>query len=58
MLYAILVSEDNALLMGSLLFFSILSLVMFVTRKIDWYEVTDNLSSQAVLKKEEARTEN
>ncbi|MDH5600193.1 MAG: cell envelope integrity protein CreD [Gammaproteobacteria bacterium] len=56
MLYAILVSEDNALLMGSLLFFSILSLVMFVTRKIDWYEVTNKLSNQAVLKKEEVKT--
>lgn len=50
MLYAILVSEDNALLMGSLLFFTILSLVMFVTRKLDWYLVTDKLANQAVLK--------
>lgn len=52
MLYAILISEDNALLMGSLLFFTILSLVMFVTRKLDWYQVTDKLANQAVLKKE------
>ena len=52
MLYAILVSEDNALLMGSLLFFSILSLVMFVTRKLDWYEVTDKLTNQSILKTE------
>jgi len=43
MLYAILVSEDNALLMGSLLFFTILSLVMTVTRKLDWYQVTEKL---------------
>lgn len=52
MLYAILISEDNALLMGSLLFFAILTLVMYVTRKLDWYEVTDKLSNQAVLKAE------
>lgn len=50
MLYAILVSEDNALLMGSLLIFAILSLVMYVTRKLDWYDVTDKLAKQAVLK--------
>ena len=47
MLYAILVSEDNALLMGSLLFFAILSLVMFVTRKLDWYQVTERLASRS-----------
>lgn len=58
MLYAILVSEDNALLMGSILFFSILSLVMFVTRKIDWYEVTDKISNQTVLKQDENQTKN
>lgn len=52
MLYAILISEDNALLMGSLLFFAILSLVMIVTRKLDWYEVTDKLANQTVLKAE------
>lgn len=52
MLYAILVSEDNALLMGSLLFFTILSLVMFVTRKLDWYRVTDKLATQAVSRDE------
>ncbi|MDH5184156.1 MAG: cell envelope integrity protein CreD [Gammaproteobacteria bacterium] len=52
MLYAILISEDNALLMGSLLFFTILSLVMLVTRKLDWYQVTDKLANQAVVKKE------
>ncbi|UWX04800.1 cell envelope integrity protein CreD [Pseudoxanthomonas sp. NC8] len=37
-LYSLLVSEDNALLMGSLLLFGILAVVMLVTRRIDWYE--------------------
>lgn len=37
MLYAILMSEDNALLMGSLLLFVALAAVMLVTRRIDWY---------------------
>ena len=37
-LYSLLVSEDNALLMGSLLLFGILAAVMGITRRIDWYE--------------------
>lgn len=37
-LYSLLVSEDNALLMGSLLLFAVLATVMVVTRRIDWYE--------------------
>ncbi|MET0081327.1 MAG: cell envelope integrity protein CreD, partial [Candidatus Thiodiazotropha lotti] len=44
MLYAILSSEDNSLLMGSLLIFGVLSLVMVVTRRVDWYAFTDGLS--------------
>lgn len=38
-LYSLLASEDNALLMGSLLLFAVLSAIMWATRKIDWYEV-------------------
>lgn len=37
-LYSLLVSEDNALLMGSLLLFGVLATVMVVTRRVDWYE--------------------
>jgi inner membrane protein len=48
MLYAILCSEDNALLMGSLLIFAILALVMVITRKLDWYRVADQVAGQAV----------
>ncbi|HYG06598.1 MAG TPA: cell envelope integrity protein CreD [Stenotrophomonas sp.] len=36
-LYSLLVSEDNALLMGSLLLFGILGVVMWLTRRLDWY---------------------
>jgi inner membrane protein len=39
MLYAILRSEDNALLMGSLLIFAVLGGVMLITRKFDWYRL-------------------
>ena len=36
MLYTLLQSEDNALLMGSLATFAILALVMVATRRVDW----------------------
>jgi inner membrane protein len=36
-LYGLLVSEDNALVLGSGLLFVILAALMVVTRKIDWY---------------------
>lgn len=39
-LFCLLRSEENALLMGSVLLFVILSGIMQVTRKVDWYAVT------------------
>ena len=36
-LYGLLISEDNALLLGSLLVFGLLAAAMIVTRKLDWY---------------------
>ncbi len=39
-LYGILQSEDNALLMGSLMVFGLLALVMAITRKVDWYKIS------------------
>jgi inner membrane protein len=36
-LYGLLVSEDNALVLGSLLLFAILAVLMGLTRRIDWY---------------------
>lgn len=38
-LYGLLISEDNALLMGSLLLFVILAAIMLATRKVDWYQL-------------------
>jgi inner membrane protein len=46
-LYGILVSEDNALMMGSLLLFGVLSAIMVATRKVDWYSVMGASSAQA-----------
>jgi inner membrane protein len=44
-IYGLLVSEDNALLLGSLLLFGVLAIVMIVTRKIDWYSRTADLTT-------------
>lgn len=38
-LYSILVSEDHALMMGSLLLFGVLAAMMIATRRLDWYNV-------------------
>ncbi|MFT4257939.1 MAG: cell envelope integrity protein CreD [Pseudoxanthomonas sp.] len=42
-LYSLLLSEDNALLMGSLLLFGILAAIMWITRKVDWYDLGTSL---------------
>lgn len=39
-LYGLLVSEDNALVLGSGLLFAILAAIMVATRKVDWYRVS------------------
>jgi len=41
-LYGLLVSEDNALLLGSLLVFAVIATAMVFTRKVDWYRVGAN----------------
>ncbi len=38
-LYILLQSSDHALLLGSLAVFAVLGITMFVTRKIDWYQI-------------------
>lgn len=38
-LYGLLVSEDNALVLGSGLLFLVLAAVMVITRKVDWYQL-------------------
>lgn len=38
-LYGLLVSEDNALVLGSGLLFVILAAIMVITRKVDWYQL-------------------
>jgi inner membrane protein len=38
-LFGLLQSENNALVMGSILLFSVLSAIMIATRKVDWYQI-------------------
>lgn len=41
--YGLLISEDNALIMGSLMLFVVLAVVMVITRNVDWYKGSSNL---------------
>lgn len=38
-LYGLLISENNALVMGSVLLFAVLAALMVATRKLDWYQL-------------------
>jgi inner membrane protein len=40
-LFGVLQSEDNALLMGSLILFAALAVVMTLTRRMDWYRLNN-----------------
>ena len=47
-LFGLLQSENNALVMGSILLFAVLAVIMLITRKVDWYQIgkvaTDNVA--------------
>lgn len=49
-LFGLLNSENNALMLGAILLFAVLAAIMVATRKVDWY----NLSSPAGLPAEQA----
>jgi inner membrane protein len=38
-LYGLLISENNALILGSILLFVVLAAIMVATRKVDWYQI-------------------
>jgi inner membrane protein len=46
-LYGLLVSEDNALVLGAGLLFLILAAIMVATRKVDWYRVGEQVGRPA-----------
>lgn len=45
-LYGLLVSEDNALLLGAGLLFVVLAAIMVITRKVDWYQLPARTESR------------
>lgn len=45
-LYGILLSEDNALLMGTVLLFAALAALMLGTRNVDWYALVHGVHNQ------------
>jgi len=40
-----LISEDHALLLGSLVLFSALGLAMLATRRLDWYALGERIAA-------------
>jgi len=46
--YGLLISEDNALILGSLMLFAVLAVVMVVTRRVDWYKNGSDLMKASV----------
>lgn len=46
-LYGVLLSEDNALLMGSLLLFLALGVTMLATRRLNWYRLGAQLNNDS-----------
>ena len=51
-LYILLMIEDYALLAGSIGLFVALAAIMFLTRKVDWYSLTDTVISKAQINEE------
>ncbi len=45
-LYGILASEDNALIMGAMLLFAMLALIMLATRRVDWFALAAGKEAQ------------
>ncbi|QIL21051.1 cell envelope integrity protein CreD [Thermomonas sp. HDW16] len=46
-LYGLLMSEDNALVLGAGLLFVVLAAIMVATRKVDWYQVASRIGTQS-----------
>jgi len=46
-LFGLLNSESNAMMMGSLLLFAVLSGIMIATRKVDWYNLSKPVTDSA-----------
>ena len=49
-LYVLLMIQDYALLTGSIGLFVALAVIMFLTRRLDWYSLTDGVVLTSILK--------
>jgi len=49
-LYVLLMIQDYALLTGSIGLFVALAVIMFLTRRLDWYSLTDGVVITSILK--------
>ena len=57
-LYVLLMIEDYALLFGSVGLFVALAIIMFLTRKVDWYSITNVNVLRAPVNNTESKTSN
>jgi inner membrane protein len=48
-IYGLLISEDNALVLGSVMLFGLLAVAMYVTRNVDWYKGGEGMEAKAVV---------
>ena len=46
-LYGLLISEDNAMVLGAGLLFVILAAIMLLTRKFDWYRLAATMPASS-----------
>ncbi len=46
-LYVLLLREQAALVLGAILLFAVLSIVMVITRKVDWYQLISQKRTEA-----------
>ncbi len=56
-LYGLLLSEDNALMLGAILLFIVLAVMMVLTRKVNWYQFGDVRADMRTDMRAETQTE-
>jgi inner membrane protein len=55
-LWGLLQSEDNSLLLGSILLMAVLALIMVLTRKLDWYRLGETAAATPTATKQEEKS--
>ena len=54
-LYVLLMIQDYALLVGSIGLFIALAAIMFLTRKVDWYSLTDSIAPRPLVNEQQTK---